>query len=220
MVNDSHPPIPQVQEKKKIYTARDIKRADHARRFQNITGQPIKWILHAVDNNILQNLPILQKDARMADDKYGPSIPHLKGKTVRRKIQNVEPVKITSVPKTTLDNYKDIIIYCELMHINEIGLLNIISRHIMFSTGSMIKNRKIENIADGITKVHKLYLKHGFKITHMHTDCDFEPLKKEMTDIGINLNCASKKEHVPEIESFTSDLPEPPCRSNKYPSLW
>ena len=36
----------------------------------------------------------------------------------------------------------------------------------------------------------------------MHTDCEFEPLHKEMTTLGINLNCASKKEHVPEIERF------------------
>ena len=36
----------------------------------------------------------------------------------------------------------------------------------------------------------------------MHTDCELEPLRKEMTSLGINLNCASKKEHVPEIERF------------------
>ena len=72
----------------------------------------------------------------------------------------------------------------------------------MFATGSMVKNRKAENIADGITQVHKLYLQSGFNITHMNTDCKFEPLRKEMTPLGINLNCASKKEHVPEIERF------------------
>ena len=72
----------------------------------------------------------------------------------------------------------------------------------MFAKGSMIKNREIENIADGITQVNKLYLHRGFNITHMHTDCEFEPLRKEMTALGINLNCASKNEHVPEIDCF------------------
>ena len=72
----------------------------------------------------------------------------------------------------------------------------------MFSTGSMIKNRKIENIGDVITQVHELYLQRGFNITDTHTDCEFEPLFKEMTVLGINLNCAYKKEHVPEIERF------------------
>ena len=72
----------------------------------------------------------------------------------------------------------------------------------MFATGSMIKNRKVENIADGITQVHKLYLQRGFKITNMPTYCEFKPLRKEMTALGINLNFATKKEHVPEIERF------------------
>ena len=103
LVNDLHPPIPQVHDKKERYTARDIKRADRARRFQHITGQRIKIILHAVDNNILQNLPILREDVIMAEDIYGPSIPHLKVDTVRCKVQHVEPVKITNVPKTILD---------------------------------------------------------------------------------------------------------------------
>ena len=70
----------------------------------------------------------------MAEDIYGPSIPHLKVKTVRRKIQHVEPVNITSVPQTILDKYKEVTICCDLMHINGIGFLNIISRHIMFAT--------------------------------------------------------------------------------------
>ena len=59
MVNDSHSPISQVQDKKKGYTSRNIRRADIERQFQRITGLPINGILHAVDNNILQNLPIL-----------------------------------------------------------------------------------------------------------------------------------------------------------------
>ena len=119
----------------------------------------------------------------------------------------MEPVKIKNVPKTIIDKYNEVTICCELMHINGIGFLITISRHIMFATGSMIKNRKVEHIADRITQVHKLYLQRGFKITHMHTDCEFEPLHKE-TALGINLNCASKQEHVPEIERFIQIVKE------------
>ena len=78
----------------------------------------------------------------------------------------------------------------------------------MFDTGSMIKNRKVENISDGITQVYKLFLQRGFKITHMHTDCEFEPQLKEITSLGINLNCASKKEYFPEIERFIRTFKE------------
>ena len=105
----------------------------------------------------------------MAEYIYVLIIPHLKDKTVSCKIQHVDPVNITSVPKTILDKYKEVAICCDLIHINGIGFLNTISQHIMFDTGSMIKNRKVEYIADGITQVHKLYLQSGFNNTHMHT---------------------------------------------------
>ena len=107
----------------------------------------------------------------MAEDIYGHSIPHLKSKKVLCKIQHTEPVKITSVLKSILDKYKEFTICCDLMYINGIGFHNTISRHIMFSKGSMIKNQTVENIADGITQVHQLYLHRGFNITHIRTDC-------------------------------------------------
>ena len=76
MVNDSHYPISQMQDKKKRYTACDIKLDDHARQFQHITDHPTKRILHPVDINILENFTILREDVRMAEDIYGPSITH------------------------------------------------------------------------------------------------------------------------------------------------
>ena len=99
VLNDSHYPIPQLKNKKKEYTARDIKRYDCTRQFRHITGQPINQILHKIDNNILQNIPILREDFVMAEYMYVPRIPHLKLKTVWRMIQHVDHVKITSVNK-------------------------------------------------------------------------------------------------------------------------
>ena len=46
----------------------------------------------------------------------------------------------------------------------------------MFSTESMIQNRKIKNIEDGIKQVKKIYLQRGFKIMRKHADSKFEPL--------------------------------------------
>ena len=50
----------------------------------------------------------------MAEDIYGPIIPHLKGKTVWRKVKNVETVKIPNPPNTILDKYKEVTISCDL----------------------------------------------------------------------------------------------------------
>ena len=112
----------------------------------------------------------------MDEDIYGPSVPHSQGKTVWHKIPYVEPVMVTSVPKEVLEKHKKITLCFNLIHINNIGFLNTISLHIMFATGSMIKNRKTKNIEYGIKQVHKLYLQRGFKITRIHADIKFEPL--------------------------------------------
>ena len=89
MVNDSRSHITQVEWNKRQYTARNVKMSDCARRFQHITVQPVKQILHAFDDNILQNLLILWEDVRMAEDIYVPSVPHFQGKIVRHKVHHL-----------------------------------------------------------------------------------------------------------------------------------
>ena len=167
--------------------------------FQHITGQPVEQTMHVADNNILQNPPITREDVVTAEDIYGPSVQHFQGKPVHHKVQHVEPIIVQNVPKVILNMHKNVTLCCDLMNINGIVFLNNIYQNILFSTGSMIKNRKMKNIEDGNKQVNKLYLQRGFKITRIHADSIFEPLPSDMSDIGISLNCVSKKEHVPEI---------------------
>ena len=128
MVNDSRSPILKFEEKKKHYISHDEKRTDCARQLQHITNQTVKQILHAVDNNILMNLPIMQEDIGMAEDIYGSSVTHFQGKTGRHKIQHLKPIMVTNVPKVILDRYRKFTLLCELMHINGIGFLNTVYR--------------------------------------------------------------------------------------------
>ena len=146
MVNGSRSPIPQVERNNKQYNACDVNNDDRARQFQHITSQPVKRILHVVDKNILQNLPILQKDSGMDEDIYRLSVPCIQGQTVRHKVHNVEPIIVPYATNTILDRYNKVALCCDLIHINSIGFMNTIYRHIMFSTGSIIKNRKLKNI--------------------------------------------------------------------------
>ena len=78
----------------------------------------------------------------MAEDIYLPSVPHLQGKNVHQKSQNVEPVVVPKSPKDILDRYKNVTLCCNIMHINGIVLLNTISQHILFDTISLIKTKK------------------------------------------------------------------------------
>ena len=62
----------------------------------------------------------------------------------------MEPIIVKNLPKGILYRYNNITLFCDLMHINGIGLMDTISQHILFATGIMIKNRKVSNIEDAI----------------------------------------------------------------------
>ena len=94
------------------------------------------------------------------------------------------------------------------MYINGIGFINTISQHIIFSIGSIINIWKIKNIEDGTKQVHKLYLKHAFKITHIRADSEVEPLQVDMDHHWISLNCTSKKWNLPYINQFNLIIKE------------
>ena len=48
----------------------------------------------------------------------------------------------------------------------------------------------------------------GFKTPRIQAGRNFEPLSKELDDIGVSLNCASKKESIPEIYKFNCTVKE------------
>ena len=56
-----------------------------------------------------------------------------------------------------------------------------------------MKNRKVKNIEYGIKQVNKLYVQRRFKITRINADGEFEPLRLEVSYIGIFINYLSKK---------------------------
>ena len=59
--------------------------------------------------------------------------------------------------------------------------------------GSIIKNRKLNNIEDGIKKVNKLYPQCGLNITRIYADSEFEPIQVEIYGICISIYWAFKK---------------------------
>ena len=109
---------------------------------------------------------------------------------------------VTSFPKDILEKYKIATLCCYIMNINDVGSINTISQHIMFSTEIIFKDKKIKNIEGGNKQLHKIYLKCGFKITCIHADSEFGPLCVEMSYLYISLNCVYRKEHIPDIEQF------------------
>ena len=77
-----------------------------------------------------------------------------------------------------------------------------LSRKIDFLGISHLPGRKIQNIFQAHNSLHRYYLQHGFRITTVHADGEFVPLKEliEGMPCGPSINLTGANEHVPEIE--------------------
>ena len=151
------------------YTAHDINRNDCARLFQYITGQPVKQILHAVDNNILQNFPILREDVRMAEYIYVPQCDTFERQKSLPQSPACGAYHSSNFPLGVFYRYKNTTLCFDIIHINGTVFLNTIYQHILLSTGIIIKNLKVKNIYGGIKQVNDMYLQRGVKITRIHS---------------------------------------------------
>ena len=74
------------------------------------------------------------------------------------------------------------------------------SRNIQFLTVHHILNKKHDTIWKCITQTCHLYQHRGFKIVHLLTDHEFQPLEARLLSNDINLNTTTANEYSPEIE--------------------
>ena len=86
------------------------------------------------------------------------------------------------------------------MIINKVSFFIKKSRNLRFGSSEYITSRNHKIILTFIKKLRSVYQLGGFKITHIDSDKDFEPLRSELADMHIHLNAASDDEHVGNIE--------------------
>ena len=70
-----------VEENRTKYSNLDQRRADKARKFQDIVVLPTRALVNLIDANGIPNCPVTRADLKIADDILGPSLAGLKGKT-------------------------------------------------------------------------------------------------------------------------------------------
>jgi hypothetical protein len=95
--------------------------------------------------------------------------------------------------------------------VNKLPFLVTISRDIKFGTVEAIKSRKHKVLLDAIKTVRHIYAIRGFKMTHGHADGEFEPMRGDLQEAGMNLHAVSNDEHVPEVERYIRTVKERTC---------
>ena len=95
--------------------------------------------MRIAQRNQLKNCPITPRDVRLMKEILGPSIPGLKGKTVRTKPAQVNP-ELIPVPQHIHDHYQTITLAIDIMFVNRIPFLMTTSRHVHYHNFYLLCN--------------------------------------------------------------------------------
>ena len=144
----------------------------------------------------------------IAEHIFGPDVGALKEKTTRRRPLGVGLYNHTPIPSTVVDQYQDVILAVDILYVNKLPFIATISRHIRFGTVEFLRNQKATTLTEHIKKVNWLYRQREFRPIYALMDGQFEPLRGDLAELGIQLNTVSNDEHVPEIERQIRTLKE------------
>jgi hypothetical protein len=116
------------------------------------------------------------------------------------------------IPLAIMEQYRKIILCVDVMKVNKMPFLVMMSRVIKFGTVAWLKNVKAPTLLEHIKEVRNIYIKRGFMVEIVEVDGQFEPLRGELAALGVTLNKCSREEHVPVAERRIQTLKER-CRS-------
>eukprot|EP00536_Pseudo-nitzschia_multiseries_P016620 jgi/Psemu1/46926/gm1.46926_g len=112
-----------IRENKQKFSKRDIQRAEAARVLQYIASHISEaQLLKICQKRQLVNSPVTPCNVQLMRAILGPSVPGLKGKTVRHKKQIVKPNMIPA-PQHIRDHYMKITKGSDIMYINNVPFL-------------------------------------------------------------------------------------------------
>ena len=188
-----------VEDNKKLFRARDIRKADDAvrlnRRTNHIAKDKFAWIVS--ENRIINN-PITVGDINRSRIIYGPPIPPLKGRTRDQESARVKDLTMVQLPKELYEDLKNVTLCVDFHYVNEITVFHTISRKINYRTVSFPLSRSKATILNELKAIYKVYNARGFKITDIHADNEFQKIQNEV--LPVRLHLCGTDDHVPEIE--------------------
>jgi hypothetical protein len=192
-----------VDDKCKTYSDIDVRRATLARDIQNRLMLPSDIDLaHSLENGTIQECGINQHDIRIAKDIFGPNSNSLEGKTVQCKSKLVWSDEALGVPNHIIENYSQVTLGIDVMHINGNKFLTSISEHLGHLQTIIIGANTERNFMNGISKMVSHYALRVFKVVHIMGDNAFECCHVSLeSDLhNIKLTTCDKDGHVQIIE--------------------
>ena len=136
----------------------DTAAAKQARALQHAAGHLTEnELMTVVQKNLLLNDPATPKAVRTMTKAHGPSVPGLKGKTVRRGNIEAQETPVMSAPAHVRENCNKLTLFIDIMKVNEIPFLTTLSQHAHFGTATPLKLMTIPRVVDVLTRIIKAH---------------------------------------------------------------
>jgi hypothetical protein len=186
------------------FSAIDCRRAAKVRDLQEVLACPSNIDLaNAVKHNGTGNNPFTRRDIRIAKKIFGPDVPAMKGKTVRRKSKMPREDDILDVPSNIIKEYSNVHLSIDVMHVNGIKFLVSHSKHIGLLQTYCVRKNNWEAILECILKMIQTYKSRGiFTVVTIEADGAFESIKHELQDdpYRITLSMCDADRHVKTVK--------------------
>ena len=193
-----------VEDEKAKYSRIDCTRAEAIRKLQQVLACPSDVDLaNAVEHNIIGPSPFTRRDVHIAKKIYGPDVPSLKGKTVKRQSKMPREDEMSDLPPYIDKEYRDVYLSVDVMHVNGIMFLISFSKHIGLIQTYCIRRNNKEKFLGGILSMLRLYRsRHPFRVVNIEADGAFESIREDLQDppYQVGLTTCDADRHVETIE--------------------
>ena len=119
----------------------------------NSSVASLKGLLSIIDKKPMLHYPVIGDAVKLAHDIWGPSLLHLKGKTVRKTPGHVPTAVIQHVLSQILENYQEITLCADIIFVNKVRFLTTISRNLRFTTATHLMKADATTLLTAITQV-------------------------------------------------------------------
>ena len=186
-----------VAEKKKKYSAKQVKKADQAVELQERLG----WasgsdVLKLIKNNSFVTPPeIVRDDLARAVDIYGPSVSMTKGKT------RLLPTKAGIYEHIERSILAYQVLHVDIFFVSGLPFLAAVCDPIMYTVSELLKNRTARHVLEVLLLIVRYFQKHTIVIKSIISDGEgaLSKLDNPISALGINLVLRTGR-HDPLVE--------------------
>jgi hypothetical protein len=198
-----------VSENKKLFTKRQVERAEKARDLCRVIGCPsIRDYKHIVQTDQIKNCPVTLEDIRVSERIFGQDMYAIKGKSTRSK-PKVVINDYGEVPKELIDAQKNVTLCVDIMFLDEVAFLVTVSKYIKYITLRFLEDQKSGTIMKALQHVFTTYKAAGFAIKEVHCDRGFVTLESDIErEFDAKVNLTAAQEHQPDIERTLRNIKE------------